>query len=34
MMLTEYLKPALAVVAIGVLGGGYYWFEHRSRPED
>ena len=34
MTLTEYLKPALAVVAIGVLGGGYYWFEHRSRPED
>ena len=34
MMLTEYLKPALAVVAIAVLGGGYYWFEHRSRPED
>jgi len=34
MTLTEYLKPALAVVAIGVLGGGYYWFEHRSRPEE
>ena len=34
MMLTEYLKPALAVVAIAVLGGGYYWFEHRSRPEE
>jgi multidrug efflux pump subunit AcrA (membrane-fusion protein) len=33
MMLTEYFKPALAVVAICVLGGGYYWFEHRSRPE-
>jgi multidrug efflux pump subunit AcrA (membrane-fusion protein) len=34
MTLTEYIKPALAVVAIAVLGGGYYWFEHRSRPED
>jgi multidrug efflux pump subunit AcrA (membrane-fusion protein) len=34
MKLTEYLKPALAVVAIVVLGGGYYWFEHRARPED
>ena len=34
MMLTEYLKPALAVVGICVLGGGYYWFEHRSRPEE
>src|SRR6185437_6497610 len=33
MMLTDYFKPALAVVAICVLGGGYYWFEHRSRPE-
>src|SRR6201986_640241 len=33
MTLTEYLKPALAVVGICVLGGGYYWFEHRSRPE-
>jgi multidrug efflux pump subunit AcrA (membrane-fusion protein) len=34
MMLTEYLKPALAVVGICVLGGGYYWFDHRSRPEE
>ena len=34
MTLTEYIKPALAVVAIVILGGGYYWFEHRSRPED
>jgi multidrug efflux pump subunit AcrA (membrane-fusion protein) len=34
MTLTEYLKPALAVVGICVLGGGYYWFEHRSRPEE
>jgi multidrug efflux pump subunit AcrA (membrane-fusion protein) len=34
MTLTEYIKPALAVVAIVVLGGGYYWFEHRSRSED
>jgi multidrug efflux pump subunit AcrA (membrane-fusion protein) len=34
MKLTEYLKPALAVVVIFVLGGGYYWFEHRARPED
>src|ERR1700742_2126151 len=34
MTLTEYIKPALAVVAIAILGGGYYWFEHRSRPED
>ena len=33
MTLSEYLKPALAVVAVIVLGGGYYWIEHRSRPE-
>src|SRR5216684_4810535 len=34
MTLSEYLKSALAVVAVGVLGGGYYWFEHRSHPEE
>ena len=34
MMLSEYLKPALAVVFVAVLGGGWYWFEHRSRPEE
>ncbi len=34
MMLTEYLKPALAVVFVAALGGGWYWFEHRSRPEE
>ena len=34
MMLSEYLKPAIAVVAVAVLGGGWYWFEHRARPED
>src|ERR1700759_1995644 len=34
MTLTAYIKPALAGVAIVILGGGYYWFEHRSRPED
>jgi multidrug efflux pump subunit AcrA (membrane-fusion protein) len=34
MMLTEYLKPAITVVAVAVLGGGWYWFEHRSRPEE
>jgi multidrug efflux pump subunit AcrA (membrane-fusion protein) len=34
MMLTEYLKPAIAVVAVVVLGGGWYWFEHRSHPEE
>jgi multidrug efflux pump subunit AcrA (membrane-fusion protein) len=34
MMFSEYLKPALAVVAVVALGGGYYWFEHRSHPEE
>jgi multidrug efflux pump subunit AcrA (membrane-fusion protein) len=33
MMLSEYLKPALAVAAVIALGGGWYWFEHRSHPE-
>src|SRR5258708_6409939 len=32
MMLSEYLKPALAVVAVVALGGGWYWIEHRPRP--
>ena len=34
MMLSEYLKPALSVVFVVALGGGWYWFEHRSRPEE
>ena len=34
MMLSEYLKPALAVVIVVVLGGGWYWIEHRPRPEE
>src|SRR5450756_709026 len=34
MTLSEYLKPALAVVFFAALGGGWYWFEHRSHPEE
>src|SRR5258708_2226175 len=34
MMLSEYLKPAMAVAVAAVLGVGYYLFEHRSRPEE
>jgi multidrug efflux pump subunit AcrA (membrane-fusion protein) len=34
MTLSNILKPVLAVVAVAVLGGGYYWFEHRTRAED
>jgi len=34
MTLSEYLKPALAVVFVVVLGGGWYWFEHRSHADE
>jgi multidrug efflux pump subunit AcrA (membrane-fusion protein) len=34
MKLSEYLKPAIGVVVVVVLGTGYYWFEHRPRPEE
>jgi multidrug efflux pump subunit AcrA (membrane-fusion protein) len=34
MMLSEYLKPALSVVFVVALGGGWYWFEHRSHLEE
>jgi multidrug efflux pump subunit AcrA (membrane-fusion protein) len=34
MTLSAYLKPALAVVAVVVLGAGYYWFDLRSPPEE
>jgi len=34
MTFSEYLKPASAVAFVVVLGGVWYWFEHRSRPEE
>ena len=34
MKLLQYLKPALAVVAVIALGAGYYWFDLRSPPEE
>jgi multidrug efflux pump subunit AcrA (membrane-fusion protein) len=34
MTLSEYLKPALAAVAIVVLGAGYYWFDLRAPREE
>jgi multidrug efflux pump subunit AcrA (membrane-fusion protein) len=34
MIHSQYLKPAVAAVFCVVLGGGWYWFEHRSRSED
>ncbi len=33
MILSEYLKPTLAAVAVVVVASVYYWFEHRARPE-
>jgi multidrug efflux pump subunit AcrA (membrane-fusion protein) len=34
MMLSEYLKPALGVAVAAALVGGWYWLEHRPRPEE
>ena len=34
MTLSDYLKPAMAVAFFAVLGGGIYWFEHRSHAEE
>ncbi len=34
MNLSEYLKPALGVAFFTVVGIGYYWFEHRSKPAE
>jgi multidrug efflux pump subunit AcrA (membrane-fusion protein) len=31
---SEYLRPAIAVALVAVLGIGYYWIEHRSRPAE
>ena len=33
MKFSEYLKPALGVAVVAVLAVGYYWYEHRPRPE-
>jgi multidrug efflux pump subunit AcrA (membrane-fusion protein) len=34
MKFSEYLKAAPAVAFFAVLGVAWYWFEHRSRPEE
>ena len=34
MTLSENLKPVLAVAFFAVLGAAWYWFEHRSRPQE
>ena len=34
MNLSDYLKPVLGVIFFAAAGVAYYWFEHRSRPEE
>jgi multidrug efflux pump subunit AcrA (membrane-fusion protein) len=34
MKFSEYLKPAVGAVVVVALAAGYYWFEHRPRPEE
>jgi multidrug efflux pump subunit AcrA (membrane-fusion protein) len=34
MTITSYLKPVLAAVVVVALGAGYYWLEHRRRPQE
>jgi multidrug efflux pump subunit AcrA (membrane-fusion protein) len=34
MTITLYLKPVLGAVAAVALGMGYYWLEHRPRPQE
>src|SRR3954468_23360688 len=33
MTVTSYLKPVIAAVVVVALGAGYYWLEHRRRPQ-
>ncbi len=33
MTLFKFLKLVLAMIAVAALGAGWYWVEHRSRPE-
>jgi multidrug efflux pump subunit AcrA (membrane-fusion protein) len=34
MTLSEYVKPASAVLFVAALLGGWYWFEHRPDPDE
>src|SRR6201991_88186 len=34
MMLQTYLKPVVGAVVVIALGAGYYWLEHRPRPQE
>jgi multidrug efflux pump subunit AcrA (membrane-fusion protein) len=33
MMLTAYLKPVIGAVVVVAVGAGYYWVQHRPRPQ-
>src|ERR1700675_1645035 len=34
MMRSLYLKPVTGAVVVVALGAGYYWLEHRPRPQE
>jgi multidrug efflux pump subunit AcrA (membrane-fusion protein) len=34
MTITSYLKPVLGALVVVALGAGYYWLEHRPRPQE
>jgi multidrug efflux pump subunit AcrA (membrane-fusion protein) len=34
MTITSYLKPIFGAVAVAALAAGYYWLEHRPRPQE
>src|SRR3954464_8135005 len=34
MTISPYLKPVLGAVAVAALAMGYYWLEHRPRPQE
>src|ERR1700710_1836640 len=34
MTINYYLKPVLGALVVVVLGAGYYWLEHRPRPQE
>jgi multidrug efflux pump subunit AcrA (membrane-fusion protein) len=34
MMLPAYLKPVIGAAVVVALGAGYYWVEHRPRPQE
>jgi multidrug efflux pump subunit AcrA (membrane-fusion protein) len=34
MTITHYLKPVIGALVVVALGAGYYWLEHRPRPQE